>query len=161
MKALVGSGWVALGLALGAVACGPAVGPKIRVATATTQQIEAAEDQDNVWYEFQPGDVIPVQFAFLGAMEGGSREAVFRAKQHFWFVMFKNAPMQLSFDGETFAGPHNSQSLIGVIPRKDGQGGQLGWFIYMGESGDPKAELGKLIEESKATPASAEPAAAP
>jgi hypothetical protein len=148
-------------LALGALACGPSVGPKIRVATATPQQIEAAEDQDNVWYEFQPGDVIPVQFAFLGVMEGGSREAVFRAKRHFWFVMFKNAPMQVSFDGETFAGSHNSQSMIGVIPRKDGQGGQLGWFIYMGESGDARAELGKLVEEANAGAApAAEPGAA-
>ena len=151
---------------LAAVACGPAVGPKIRVATATAQEIAAAEDQDNVWYEFQPGDVIPVQFAFLGALEGGSREAVFRAKQHFWFVMFQNRPMQVSFDGKTFAGPHNSQSLIGVMPRKDGQGGQIGWFIYMGEGGDPRAELGKLVEEAEredapaAEPSPVEPAAA-
>jgi hypothetical protein len=147
---------------LAAVACGPAVGPQIRVATASAQEIAAAEDQDNVWYEFQPGDVIPVQFAFLGVLEGGSRGAVFRAKQHFWFVMFKNQPMQLSFDGKTFAGAHNSQSLIGVMPRKDGQGGQIGWFIYMGESGDPKAELGKLVDEAQAEPAAGgEPAAAP
>lgn len=105
--------------------------------------------------------MIPVQFAFLGVLEGGSREAVFRAKPHFWFVMFKNAPMQVSFDGETFAGSHNSQSMIGVIPRKDGQGGQLGWFIYMGESGDPRAELGKLVEEANAGAApAAEPGAA-
>lgn len=145
-----------------AVACGPAVGPKIRVATATAQEIAAAEDQDNVWYEFQPGDVIPVQFAFLGVVEGGSREAVFRAKQHFWFVMFKNAPMQISFDGEHYAGPHSNQALLGVIPRKDGQGGQLGWFIYMGEGGDPKAELAKLVEEaSKESEAPAEQAAEP
>lgn len=143
-----------------AVACGPAIGPKVRVATATPAELSAVEDQDNVWYEFQPGDVIPVQLAFLGAMEGGSKQAGFRAKQHFYFVMFKNQPMQLSFDGKTFAGPHNTQSLIGVIPREDGKGGQLGWFMYMGESGDPKAELQKLLDESKQEDA-AEPAPAP
>ena len=137
------------------------MGPKIRVATASAAQLEAVDDQDNVWYEFEAGDVIPVQLAFLGVMEGGSREAVFRAKQHFYFVMFKNAPMQISFDGKTFAGQHGSQSLIGVIPRADGKGGQLGWFIYMGESGDPKAELAKLIEESKQAPATEPPAAEP
>lgn len=132
-----------------AAACGPSMGPKVRVATATAEELRAVEEQDNVWYEFQAGDVIPVQLAFMGAMEGGSKQAVFRAKQHFYFVMFKNAPMQLSFDGKTFASSHNSQSLIGVLPREDGKGGQLGWFLYMGESGDPKAELQRLIEESK------------
>lgn len=135
------------------------MGPKIRVATASAAELSAAEGKDNVWYEFQPGDVIPIQLAFLGVMEGGSREAVFRAKQHFYFVMFQNAPMQISFDGQTFAGPNGSQSLIGVLPRPDGKGGQLGWFIYMGESGDPKAELAKLVEDAKQAPA-AEPAPA-
>ena len=157
MNVLVRLGAV-LGLALLA-ACGPSMGPKIRVATASAAELEAAEGKDNVWYEFQPGDVIPIQLAFLGVMEGGSREAVFRAKQHFYFVMFQNAPMQISFDGQTFAGPNGSQSLIGVIPRADGKGGQLGWFIYMGQSGDPKAELAKLVEEAKQAP-SAEPAPA-
>jgi hypothetical protein len=62
-------------------------------------------------------------------------------------------------DGKTFVGPQGSQSLIGVIPRADGKGGQLGWFIYMGKSGDPKAELAKLVEEAKqSSPESPAPA---
>jgi hypothetical protein len=125
------------------------MGPMVRVATATPAQLEAAQGQDNVWYEFQPGDVVPIQFGFLGVVEGGSKGAVLRAKQHFYFVMFKNAPMQISFDGKTFAGERASQALIGVIPRQDGRGGQLGWFIYMGEAGDARAELAKVIEETK------------
>jgi hypothetical protein len=131
-------------------ACGPSMGPTVRVSTATAAQLAAVEDKDNVWYEFQAGDVIPVQLGFLGAMEGGSREpAVFRAKQHFYFVTYQHAPMQISFDGKTFAGPNASKSLIAVVPRKDGQGGELGWVIYMGESGDPKAELEKMVEANK------------
>jgi hypothetical protein len=146
----VGLSILSMGLLLGA--CGPSMGPKVRVATASAAELQAVEDADNVWYEFQPGDVIPVQLGFLGAFEGGGEQpAVFRAKQHFYFVMFKNAPMQISFDGSTFAGPNGSQSLIAVVPRKDNQGGQLGWVIYMGESGDPKAELQKLVESSKTT----------
>lgn len=136
------------------------MGPKVRVATASTEELRKVEDEDNVWYEFQPGDVIPVQLGFMGVMEGGSREAVFRAKKHFYFVMFKNAPMQISFDGKTFAGPRGSQSLIAVVPREDGQGGKLGWFIYMGEDGDPKAALAQLIEDANKSDAQA-PAAAP
>lgn len=137
------------------------MGPTVRVATATTEQLAAVEDKDNVWYEFQAGDVVPVQLGFMGVMEGGSREgAVFRAKQHFYFVMFQHAPMQISFDGKTFAGPNAHQSLIGVVPRKDGKGGELGWVIYMGESGDPKAELQKLIEANKSEAQKPEPAEA-
>ncbi|MES1182836.1 MAG: hypothetical protein ABUL60_03420 [Myxococcales bacterium] len=152
---------VLAGLSLVA-ACGPSMGPKVRVATATAAQLQAVENEDNVWYEFEAGDLIPIQLGFLGVVEGGSKSAGFRAKQHFYFVMFKNAPMQVSFDGKTFAGQHGSQSLIGVIPREDGKGGQLAWFIYMGESGDPRAELAKVIEESKQAEAPAsEPAPAP
>jgi len=156
--------WWAVGawLLLGLGACGPAMGPTVRVATATPAELTAVEDKDNVWYEFQPGDVIPVQLAFMGVMEGGTREtAVFRAKQHFYFVMFQHAPMQISFDGKSFAGPNSSQSLIGVLPQKDGKGGQLGWVIYMGESGDAKAELQKLSEANKSSedkPSEATPA---
>jgi hypothetical protein len=134
------------------------MGPTVRVATATPAQLAALEDKDNVWYEFQAGDVIPVQLGFMGVMEGGSREAVFRAKQHFYFVMFQHAPMQISFDGKSFAGPNAHQSLIGVVPRKDGKGGELGWVIYVGESGDAKAELEMMVQANKS---SAEPSEAP
>jgi hypothetical protein len=125
-----------------AIGCGGATGPHIRVATATAAQLEAVKDQDGVWYEFQPGDVVPVGFAFLGAVEGGTNQpAALRAKRQFFFVMYRDRPLQISFDGKSFAGPNSSQSIIGVIPREDGKGAQLGWIIYMGESGNPKAEL--------------------
>ncbi len=141
---------VGLGGMLFLANCGASVGPKVRVATATAAELQAVENQDNVWYEFLPGDVIPVQFGFLGAFEGGTDgPAVFRAKQKFYFVMFKDRPMQVSFDGETIA-TSSGQSMIGVVPRKDGKGAQLGWLIYVGESGDAKAELQKLIERADA-----------
>lgn len=148
MKKWLASSIGLLALALGG--CGAPAGPHIRVATATREQISAAENQDTVWYEFQPGDVVPLHLAFLGVVEGGSNEpAVFRAKKHFYFVMLKNRPMQISFDGESFAGPNASQSLVAVLPRKDAAGAQIGWMIYMGESGDPEGELKKLVEGSK------------
>jgi hypothetical protein len=57
--------------------------------------------------------------------------------------------MQISIDGNSFAQSDASQTLIAVQPRNDGGGAQLGWLIYMGESGDPKADLKKLIETNK------------
>ena len=149
MKALTRLG-LALLLTSLAVACGPQMGRRVRVATATPAELEAALNEDNVWYEFQPGDVIPVRIGFLGAMQGGADgPAGFRAKQQFFLVSSKNGPMRISFDGKTFAGPDGSQTLILVIPRKDGKGGQLGWLIYMGAAGNPEAELKALIEESQ------------
>jgi hypothetical protein len=128
-------------LSMATIGCGAAQGPRIRVATATAAQLEAVKDTDGVWYEFQPGDVVPVQFAFLGVVEGGVQEpAVLRAKRQFFFVTYKNQPLRLSFDGKSFAGPNASQSIIGVFPREDGKGSQIGWIIYLGD-GDPKAEL--------------------
>ena len=138
---------LATALASSLLACGPKMGTRVRVATASEAELKSALEEDNIWYEFQPGDIIPVHLGFLGAMEGGSDgPAAFRAKQQFFFIVSKNGPMQISFDGKTFAGPNGSQSLIAVVPRKDGKGGQLAWMIYMGDSGDPKAELMKLME---------------
>jgi len=154
---LVGLGvFLSFAIFLGGCA-GGGMGPKVRVATATAAELKAVEGQDNVWYEFQPGDVVPVHVGFFGVVEGGAEgPAVFRAKQQFYFVMFKDRPMQISFDGKTFASPNANQTLIAVIPRKDGNGAQLGWLIYMGESGDPHAELNKLIEKAPAEPKSEE-----
>lgn len=128
------------------------MGPRVRVATATAAELRAMEKEDSVWYEFQPGDVIPVQFGFLGSVDGGSDGAsVLRAKQQFFFVTSKNGPIRLSFDGKTLAGDKANQSIIAVVPREDGQGGQLVWVVYMGQSGNPEAELEKLIEKPVAT----------
>lgn len=130
--------------------CAPRMGKRVRVATASQAELEQALNEDNVWYEFQPGDVIPVRLGYLGAMEGGAEgPVVFRAKQRFFFVMSKTGSMQISFDGKTFVGPNASQSLIAVLPRKDGNGGQLAWIIYMGESGDAQGELRKVIEAER------------
>ncbi|MCC6554567.1 MAG: hypothetical protein IT372_16430 [Polyangiaceae bacterium] len=128
-------------------------GPRIRVATATPAEIEAVKDKDDVWFEFQPGDIVPVAFAFLGVAEGGSDQpALLRAKRQFFFVMSKDGPMRISFDGQTFAGPQSSQAVIGVMPRQGENGGQVGWIIYLGESGDVKAELESATREGAAAP---------
>ncbi len=133
------------------VGCGPPPGPFVRVATATPAQLAAVQDAPMVWYEFQPGDAVPVHFGFLGVFEGGTDQpAVFRAKRKFFLVMRKDMPMLISFDGTTFAGPNNIQSILAVLPREDGgPGGQLGWLHYIGESGNPEEEIKQLVEKSK------------
>ena len=126
-------------------------GPNIRVARATAAQFEAAKDQNEIWYEFQPGDVVPFQLMFFGALVGGLEQPMaIKAKKPFFLVSRKNLPMMLSFDGNSYAAPHSMQAIIAVVPGEDGKvGGQVGWMTYLGESGDPDRELRELAEENK------------
>lgn len=125
-------------------------GPHVRVATATTEELKAAETKDGVWYDFEPGDIVPVQFGFIGVMEGGTETpVVFRAKRRFSFITHKNQPMQISFDRQGVAGPSSHQTVIAVLPRPDGKGGQLGWLLYIGESGDVESELKATVKGTK------------
>ncbi|MBI5536309.1 MAG: hypothetical protein HY898_26540 [Deltaproteobacteria bacterium] len=144
------AGWFGLSAAaLLSAACFAPQGPHVRVATATPAEIEAVRDQDNVWYEFQPGDVVPVQFAFLGVAEGGSdRPSLLRAKRPFYFVMQKSGPMQISFDGKTFATPESLKAVVAVMPGEP-KGGKVGWIIYMGESGDVKSEIDAVVKRGQ------------
>jgi hypothetical protein len=57
--------------------------------------------------------------------------------------------MRISFDGKSFAGENASQWVIAVLPRKDGPGGQLGWVIYLGESGDPDKALAEFVQQAE------------
>lgn len=139
-----------MSFALLSSACVAAQGPRVRVATATQAELKAVEEEDNVWYEFQPGDIVPVHFGFMGAVEGGTDgPAALRAKQQFFLVTSKQGPLRLSFDGETFVGGSSMQAIIAPVPRKDGKGGALVWMVYMGESGDAEAELDKILAESE------------
>ena len=132
-------------------ACMPPQGPHVRVATATPAELAAVRDKDNVWYEFEAGDVIPLQLGFVGAIQGGTMErgGVVRAKRKLYFVMKKNAPMQISFDGKSFASPDSSKFVVAVAPREGQPAGELVWIIYIGESGNVQEALEAEIKDSK------------
>jgi len=122
----------------------------VRVATATQAELQAVEKEDSVWYEFQPGDIVPVHFGFIGAVEGGTDgPAALRAKKQFFLVTTPEGPLRLSFDGETLVGGSSMQAIIAPVARKDGKGGALVWMVYMGESGDAEAEMDKILAESE------------
>jgi hypothetical protein len=153
MKASRSPSWLVLLAALAVLVFGSGCTftepPRVRVATATEKQLEEVRDAPVVWYEFQEGDEVPIDLAFFGVMQGAvDGPIVIRAKQKFYFIMSKNFPMRVSFDGISIAAPQANQTLIGVAPREDGKGGKLGWMIFMGPSGDPEGDLKKLIEES-------------
>ena len=155
----IGRTLAAAALALSFTAgCGANSGPRVRVATVTAAELVKVQDADMVWYEFQPGDVVPIHFGFIGAPEGGTDQPVMvRAKRRFFLVMRKNLPMLVSFDGETFAGPNSIQSVIVILPREDGgPGAQVGWLHYLGESGNPEEEIKALVDKGNAEKGNAE-----
>lgn len=122
-------------------------GQHLRVATATAADFERLKDENVVWYEFQPGDSVPFNLLFFGVLEGGATDITIRAKKPFFLVARKGAPMMLSFDGENIS-YRQVQSIIAVVPRKDGPGGEVGWMNYLGESNDPEKELETLVNET-------------
>jgi hypothetical protein len=122
-------------------------GPHLRVATASVSDFEKVKDENVVWYEFQPGDSVPFNLLFFGVLEGGATDITIRAKKPFFLVARKGAPMMLSFDGENIS-YRQVQSIIAVVPRKDGQGGEVGWMNYLGESNDPEKELETLVNST-------------
>lgn len=122
----------------------------MRVATATSAELAAAEKQDTIWYDFEPGDVIPTKIGFVGALQGGASEgAVLRAKRKLSFVMRKNQPMQISFDGKTFAGPHSTKFGVLAVPKKAEDGLELVWILYVGEDGNMEAAIEAELRDSK------------
>ncbi len=146
--------WLALAVVVSVVGGCVKQGPRIRVSQATRAQFEATKDENEVWYEFQPGDVVPFQLIFFGALIGGLDQPMqIKAKKQFFLIARKNFPMALSFDGQSYAGPHAMQAIIAVVPGEgDAPGGQVGWMTYLGESGDTDRELEELANEMKKDP---------
>jgi len=130
--------------------------PYLRISTAKADDLKAAVDKDETWYEFQPGDVVPFNLVFFGALEGaGEGPSLVRAKQKFYLVARKNMPMQISLDGQTTVGSYALKTIVMVVPKRDGDGGQVAWFTYLGDSRQPELELEKLLESASKPPTTA------
>lgn len=115
-----------------------------------TSELQEASSQDNVWYEFQPGDVVPVFFGFIGVVEGGTKQpAVLRANKQIFFVISKNHPIRLSFARKTYARDNANQAVLAIVPRRKGKGGQLAWMMYIGEEGDPESAMDSLVANAE------------
>jgi hypothetical protein len=134
---------------LALTACGAPQGPHVRLATAGPADLAAVKGKDNVWFDLEPGDTVPVNFALVGDIEGGSRpgQGLLRARKKVSIVMLKNQPMQFSFDGKTFASANSAKFVIAALPRADGKGVELGWLVYVGQSGNMDEALEVLVRE--------------
>lgn len=120
----------------------------LRVATATAADFERVSKLDGVWYEFQPGDVVPFNLLYFGAIQGGAAGMGVKAKSPFYLVSYKNQPIRVSYDGKSVS-QYQLRSIIAVTPREDGPGGQVNWMTYLGEAQNPESELERLFEKPK------------
>lgn len=120
----------------------------LRVATATEADFERVSKLDGVWFEFQPGDVVPFNLLYFGAVQGAAGGMGVKAKTPFYLVSYKNQPIRVSYDGKSVS-QYAIRSIIAVTPRSDGPGGQVNWMTYLGEAQNPEVELERLFEKSK------------
>lgn len=124
---------------LSAAGCGMANGPRVRFVTATAEQLRAADEQSGpVWFEFHPGDEVPLVTLFTGVVEGGSGAKAI-AKRTFWIVMEKDHPVRFSFDGKTIAEANAGSASLGVGREKDLN--HVAVLVYVGKPEDAPPEL--------------------
>lgn len=125
-------------LSLSAIACGPPQGRRVRFVNATAVELEAAQRERTVWYEFQPGDDVPLAMVFTGVVEGVTPIHA-KAKRNFWLVVQKDRPIEFSFDGEHVVNQNAGQVAL-ALGHAEG-GNQVGVLVYLGRPEDTPAEL--------------------
>jgi len=139
-----GLGWgVALGLtALAAAACGAPQGPHVRFAHASAAEIDAARASGEVvWYEFEAGDEVPLQFGLIGVSEAVTDQPVrMVAQRPFAIVIFPDGRTMFSFDGSSLTSPVQA-ARWSIALGSDAQGGRAGLLLYIGRPGDVPREL--------------------
>lgn len=129
---------VAVSLSL--VACGPPDGRRVRFVTATAAELDAAERERTVWYEFQPGDDVPLAMVFTGVVESVTPIQA-KAKRNFWLVVQKNQPIQFSFDGEHVVNQNAGQVALALGRAEERN--QVGVLVYLGRPEDTPDALKK------------------
>ena len=91
---------VALTCLFGVSGCGAPQGPHIRFAQATSAQLQSAQNEEVVWYEFHAGDEVPMVFVLRGIVEADAPQAIsLRATRDFQVVVFQDGRQFFSFDG--------------------------------------------------------------
>lgn len=114
----------------------------VRFVTATEAQLTAFETDGVVWYEFQPGDEVPLNLAVLGVSEAGTEGVMLRAKRRFFIVIRKGAPPAFSFDGESISTGSETFLAFG----REGDKNTLNVLTYLGPPEDMPPELKSSVQ---------------
>ena len=131
---------VVVATALSVVACGAPQGRRVRFVNATAAELEAAEQERIVWYEFRPGDDVPLAMVFTGVVESATPIHA-KAKRNFWLVVQKNRPIEFSFDGEHVVNQNAGQVAL-ALGHHEGSN-HVGVLVYLGRPEDTPDALKK------------------
>lgn len=129
-------------LALTLAACGAPQGPHVRFARASAAEIEAARDSGQVvWYDFDAGDEVPLEFGLIGVSEALTEQpARMVARRPFSIVMFPDGRTYFSFDGRSLTSPQMA-ARWSIALGSDANGGRAGLLLFIGQPGDLPPEL--------------------
>lgn len=125
-------------------ACATLPGPRVRFADVTEASLAELESEDNVWFEFEPGDEIPMVFVLTGMAEAATDAPIrFVAKRKFWIVQSRKTEKQYySFDGKTVVTGDEARYSI-MLGYDAALGPSLGVLLFVGEDSDLPDELKK------------------
>jgi hypothetical protein len=90
-----------------------------------------------VWYDFEPGDDVPIVLGLIGIAEAVSQPpARMVARRHFSIVMFPDGRTYFSFDGRRLIdGTHLARWTMGLEPTDEG-GGVAVLLMFIGQQQD-------------------------
>lgn len=115
-------------------------GPRIRFAQASSAQIQSAQNEDVVWYEFRAGDRVPMIFVLQGIVKAEAETPVFlEATRDFWVVVYKDGRQFFSFDGAHLY--RGELGKFGLFLAATEEGPASAVMLFIGQRADMPAEL--------------------
>lgn len=129
-------------LACVAGACGAPQGTHIRLAHASNAELDAAgQSGEVVWYDFEAGDEVPLQFGLLGVARAATDQpSPMIAQRPFSVVVFPDGRTFFSFDGSSLT-PGNQAARWSFVVGSDVAGGRAGLLLFIGQQQDLPPEL--------------------
>lgn len=123
-------------------ACGAPQGAHVRFAHASASEIEAARASGEVvWYDFEAGDEVPLQFGLLGVSQAMTDQPTrMVAQRPFSIVMFPDGRTMFSFDGTSLTRPEQA-ARWSIALGSDQNGGRAGLILFIGQPRDMPEEL--------------------
>lgn len=105
-------------------------------------QIQEAEQSGQVvWYDFEAGDEVPLEFGLLGVAQAVTDQPVrMVAQRPFSIVVFPDGRTMFSFDGQSLTSG-NQAARWSVALGSDERGGRAAMILFIGQQQDLPPQL--------------------
>lgn len=120
-----------------AAGCGAPQGPHLRFAHASANEIEEAQRSGEVvWYDFEPGDEVPMIFGLVGVSSAMSEQPTrWVTRRAFSVVVFPDGNTLFSFDGRHLV-PGEAAVRWDMALGAGPEGGRAALLLFIGEAQD-------------------------